>query len=112
MLAKTAEAAAARHFEQVCKELHAEPLYVVYRSLSASCHPSTAAVGHYVDFERRVFGKEDVRQQNQAVLPTLWTTAATLLWSSRALDELVMHKPRKPQLRSVTKRTGIPSFLL
>ena len=34
----------------------------------------------------------------------LWTTAASLLWSGRSLDDFVRYKPRKSELRAMSRR--------
>lgn len=103
--------ASVKHVEQLCKAVGAPAMYVVYRNLSAYCHPSFAAAAEHVDLETMALGRSRSDRHPDQERTALWTTAASLLWSGRALDEFVRYKPRKGELRTMGRRLGIPDLL-
>jgi hypothetical protein len=82
-------------------------LWVVYRYLSGYAHPSSFAVSGYLTelHDGTIAGvKRPEPPGEHAILGIL---VHCLIWSSRALDDLVLGKPRKQRLREVAKELGV-----
>lgn len=103
---KKAELAAAlRSFEETCNAFTPR-LYIAYRQFSGYAHPfGSATAVHLYD--------EAPDELAQALWEALVTrlAAASAVWATRALDNLVVHKPRQDRLIEFGKRLGITRVL-
>lgn len=107
------EAETLRRFERVCASFGKEAgLYVMYRHLSSSCHPSPAGGWRWMTPDpQSVIGLSFRRPPPPVLSLLLYPLAAGLLWCARPVDEQTKHKPRRQALRALSKEMGISSLL-
>jgi hypothetical protein len=98
-----------KRFERICGRFNPK-LYVVYRLLSGSAHPSgTTPAYMFIESDQEQQAAEDAAEQT-AVL-ALHTAAASLVWAARALDWLNAGQPDKRPLRKAARELGISPVL-
>ena len=102
----------ARTFERMCMRFDdSRSLYVMYRRLSGSIHPSLTSVGQYLDH-----GEERVTGLNLEPDPTpdvdlMWACGLSAVFAVSALETLRRTKPYKAKIRKIAEAAGMPPDL-
>ena len=102
----------ARTFERMCMRFDdSRSLYVMYRRLSGSIHPSLTSVGQYLDH-----GEERVTGLNLEPDPTpdvdlMWACGLSAVFAVSALETLRRAKPYKAKIRKIAEAAGMPPDL-
>ena len=100
----------ARSFQELCRDLDEESLYLAYRALSGYVHagPTTAAFYREVGDEP---GLQLTPREVEHDTTWLFHTCTGLVWAARAADLLDMQRPRRQPLRRAARTLGIPPEL-
>jgi hypothetical protein len=98
-----------RYFQEVCKDLNLESsMYAAYRLHSGFAHPSYTSALTYLDENDEEPPTVSIRRVPHVPvfdkLPLM--LAGLCVWSGRALDDLLVGKPRKQELVLAAKRLG------
>lgn len=105
---RTPESEQLRRLEQICTNYFDAPiLYYFYRALSGFAHPSPRATDPLFGRGRRWVKERELWRELSALV-----VASSLLWASRAEDELTHGKPQKKRLKAVARRIGCTPVLV
>jgi hypothetical protein len=108
---KTAESNTLQNFSEVCQAFEGGALYLLYRFMSGSCHPWAAATGRWLREDENPMGLGFTNPEAIDPVLILWPLVAGLLWTGRALDLQIVHKPRQQALKAAGQRLGIDTVL-
>lgn len=102
----------ARSFEKMCRRFDdSRSLYVMYRRLSGSVHPSLSSITQYLDH-----GEEQVTGLNLEPDPTpdvdlMWACGLAAVFSVSALETLRHSRPYKAKIRKIAEEAHMPADL-
>lgn len=103
---ETSADGSAKHFDQLCRDLDGESIYLAYRVLCGYTHAGPTTAGIYresydppgVQLEPRTFEHDTT---------WLFHTCTGLVWAARAADMLDRAHPRREPLRRAARTLGI-----
>jgi hypothetical protein len=102
----------ARSFEKMCRRFdHSRSLYVMYRRLSGSVHPSLSSVSQYLDHGDETVTLLRLEPDPIPDVDLMWACGLAAVFAVSALETLRHSRPYKAKIRGIASEAGMPPDL-
>lgn len=99
----------AKSFEQMCLRFdRSRSLYVMYRRLSESVHPSLGSIAEYLDHGEEAVTGLHLEPNSVPDVDFTWACALSAVWAVSALETLRRGRPFKAKMRKIADAGGLP----